>query len=507
MNNNSVLEEDHAIMGDDPKEEEGCNHNNKNEQVSMAPMQMEEDTPSTMGETTGGANPLPPLDPFQPLPHETREPQPQQQQQPAHNEEEPTISGPSTAAAAAAAANNTAAAASGSEEDEEEDAKEASSSDSAASSSRSSGDNKGHSSSGTGGYSADCSASDQSSDESANKNKATDNNNTGPTGSTTNNNNNPLLLMNQLDIHDPEDGEDPTKGGSHTKQGNHNHNHNSHNTTTAGDQARTGRTATISSSTTGMTKSSSHGALAAAASSRRRKESHALMDDTAMTMDEAERDLEQILQSRRASQTGMVSSSLAGLPTLPLKSPDMLDIEAIWKARAQLELENASFFGKTTMGGTTTETPNPLGATTTAATASSQLPLPPIPASWLPQFNGIRVGNPMDPRIDLSSVSVLPNTENSLFPIPLPPPPPTTTSSSAAAAEGNDQATGSGESIAKGESKLAGDATETPTVNSYIQLMEVGLWIRAELCACVCQSKRNLSLTVWPLLFCFLLLV
>ena len=502
MNNNSVLEEDHAIMGEDSsKEEAGCNHNHKNEQVSMAPMQMEEDTPSTMGETTGGGNPLSPLDPFQPLPHETREPQPQQQQQPAHNEEEPTISGPSTAAAAANNNNsNTAAAASGSEEDDEEDAKEASSSDSAASSSRS-GDNKGHSSSsGTGGYSADCSASDQSSDESANKNKGTGNSTTGPT--TTNNNNNPLLLMNQLDIHDPED-EDPTKGSSHTKQGNN----NSHNTTTAGDQARTGRTATISSSTTGMTKSSSHGALAAAASSRRRKESHALMDDTAMTMDEAERDLEQILQSRRASQTGMVSSSLAGLPTLPLKSPDILDIEAIWKARAQLELENASFFGKTTMGGTTTETPNPLGATTTAATASSQLPLPPIPASWLPQFNGIRVGNPMDPRIDLSSVSVLPNTENSLFPIPLPPPPPTTTSSSAAAAEGNGQATGSGESIAKGESKLAGDATETPTVNSYIQLMEVGLWIRAELCVCVCQSKRNLSLTVWPLLFCFLLLV
>lgn len=58
--------------------------------------------------------------------------------------------------------------------------------------------------------------------------------------------------------------------------------------------------------------------------------------------------------------------------SLPLKSPDMIDIDAIMKTKAQQDRDNAAFF----MG-----------------------------TAFLPQWNGVKVENPMDPRIDLSSVN------------------------------------------------------------------------------------------------------
>ena len=112
---------------------------------------------------------------------------------------------------------------------------------------------------------------------------------------------------------------------------------------------------------------------------------------------------------------------------IPHKSPDAIDIDAILATKSQHEAENAALLAG---------------------------------QSILPQFNGVRVAHPMDPRIDLSKVSVLP-AGSSAFPHPMHCAPfPQAAAAAAVAAAASQQ-------------QLMDDNDNPPTVESYMTLMEV----------------------------------
>lgn len=83
--------------------------------------------------------------------------------------------------------------------------------------------------------------------------------------------------------------------------------------------------------------------------------------------------------SNSNNDVGIVSSQPPTAPSedfrFPFESPGIIDIDTILRWKTQQDRENSTFFSG---------------------------------CAFLPQWNGVRVGNPMDPRIDLSLVSVLP---------------------------------------------------------------------------------------------------
>ena len=417
------------------------------------------------------------------------------------------------------------------------------------SSSTDSTNGKGNSSgSGTDGYSADCSgsdqASDQSSDEGGNKTKASGANSVPASGEDNKAGSSPNELpMNQLGIstrreNETSDSSDLVLGSTAIISGNrdndtHDRNKASTSREMEGAQSNQARVGERDHHHTHRHHHHRHHHKAKSGDTSHnpsRKTSRTLLE---LTEEDGEGNLP--LHQQR---TGNASSSTFMVPSLPFKSPEMIDIDGILKSRVQLDLDNANFW----MGS------GAAAAAAAVAVASSEFATkqqqrqeqqqqqdnenddndngnakPPssssTPASamaaaaaaaaaaWWPQWNGIRVGNPMDPRIDLSKVSVIPG-EDAVFPLPLPPLPnrycsdnnnnnnSNETSKPAATITSNSQEpqeqqpktipasiTGSHEQQQEPEQRM--DSTTSPptntgpeanasaSVDSYIQLMEV----------------------------------
>ncbi|KAL7573610.1 hypothetical protein ACA910_008744 [Epithemia clementina (nom. ined.)] len=355
-----------------------------------------------------------------------------------------------------------------------------------------SGGGKSSSGSGTGGYSADCSASDQSSDEGVNKAQSKDPNTAGtgpggeegiPNATTTSAGSTDKestaaavaaaapLLMKRLGIHDDDDEEEEEDDMIKTGQ-------------------RDGTAAVAAPNPDQVVSMGQHASHPKKGNSQWRSKvgdhqhhHHHHADDASQGIDQDEIDLENILKSCRASGTAGGGKFLDSnnIP-LPLKSPDLLDIGSIWKARAQLELENASFIHLLSLLSPSA----PTSSSTTFPTKKPPPPppqdtpqahAPPVSAAWLPQLNGVRVGNPMDPRIDLSSVSVLANTNNAVFPLApavgrsasatVPP-----TAADKIGQYKNDDQKDNPETLPNSATS-SNFPVETPSVNSYLQLLDM----------------------------------
>mmetsp|Transcript_21802 Transcript_21802/g.51167 ORF Transcript_21802/g.51167 Transcript_21802/m.51167 type:complete len:452 (-) Transcript_21802:3353-4708(-) len=208
------------------------------------------------------------------------------------------------------------------------------------------GDSGGSSSegkSGSGGYSADCSASDQDSDE-YNDSKAR-----------TKVEDPDIPTLDALDISDVKKGKDSKQDITQHKAGDD-----------GGDSESEDKDGEYS--TKKKKKKTKRGSASVERITKRGADKTGSADDETDTY-------------RPMLEDGHRTSSDIGFP---LKSPDMIDIEAIMRSKEQQGQENDSFFAGT---------------------------------AFLPQLNGVRIGNPMDPRIDLSVVNVLPQNQHNFFPL------------------------------------------------------------------------------------------